>query len=287
MKVDQSIFSSSPNGILIVAENGTISQVNPAAEKIFQSTNHEIEGYEFSEFLLDHGVTEKNILKSCTAASPYTAALKAVTKNDDTLFLDVRVSLDPSAGPADRYLVFVNDITAQKEREEELQRAHAGEATLKKIQRTCHEVENLGDTLKHALKLTVALPDIKAVQRAVILATENDTQQLELIAHLGLGPKDLQTLFKKDENGTYSLDNSNKQIEILSKSLAGKNYSYHAIIEGDTQTVVLVISLQEKISNAVTYENLNSVADVLADTIEREKLKKSQSTLIADLDDSS
>ena len=48
----------------------------------------------------------------------------------------------------------------------------------------------------------------------------------------------------------------------------------------------MVIALEQKLKNASAWENFNTVADVIADTIEREKLKKDQAELIANLNES-
>ena len=125
-----------------------------------------------------------------------------------------------------------------------------------------------------------------ALPRAVILATKNDLSQLELKAHIGLDPDELSTFFQTKTKNSFSLDNATEKIEELCRNISQGKSSYHAVIEGDTQTVVIVIALEEKLENAFAWENLNSVSDVIFDTIERERLKKDQTELIASLNQS-
>ncbi len=271
--------------MVVAGENGTITRLNPVAERIFACTNKDVEGEKFQKFLQDIDIDENELLDKCTATTPYTACKKA-TIQGVTCFLDMWFTLDPTASEENRYLVFVNDVTSQKKRESDLKQAYAIENTLKKVLHICRTVEKLEDTLKHVLQLTVALPDIKSLSRAVIMTTENNLSRLELKAHIGLDSREISSFFQEGTDGFFSLDNTSEQTKSLCKFVAKDKSSYHAIIEGKTQTVVMVIALEEKIRNAFAYEHLNSIADVIADTIEREKLKKDQAELIVNLNES-
>ncbi|MEN8142668.1 MAG: PAS domain S-box protein [Thermodesulfobacteriota bacterium] len=286
METNQAAFKTSPNGMVIVAENGTISHLNPVAEEIFACTGKEVRGKKFSEFLEDVDIVDQEILDKCNATTPYSTSKKATAKDGKIRYLDLWITLHPTTSEESRYLIFINDITAQKQREAKLKQAYATETTLKKVLHICRTVEKLEDTLKHALHLTVALPGTKAIPRALIMATENDLSQLELIAHIGLDSEELPSFFQKKSNNLFSLNNSKEEIEELCRNISQGKSSYHAIIEGSAQTVIMIIALEEKLENAFAWENLNSVADVISDTLEREKLKKDQADLIASLNKS-
>ncbi|MEN8136641.1 MAG: PAS domain S-box protein [Thermodesulfobacteriota bacterium] len=283
METNQAAFNSSPNGMVAIGENGTVSHLNPTAEKIFACTNKEVHGKEFSEFLQAIDIVDHELLEKCNATTPYSTCKKATSKDGTTCYLDLWLTFQPTAVEENRYLLFVNDITSQKKKEEKLKQAYATETTLKRILHICRTVEKLDDTLTYALQLTVALPGTMAIPRGVIMATENDLSRLELKAHIGLDHDELSTFFQKKTADSFSLDNTGKKIENLCRFISQGKNAYHAIIEGNTQTVVMVVALEEKLKNAFAGENLNSVADVIADTIEREKLKKEQAELIASL----
>ncbi|MBU1714706.1 MAG: PAS domain-containing protein [Proteobacteria bacterium] len=284
--MNQAVFSTSPNGMVIVGENGLITHLNSVAEKIFACTNEDVKGKELPEFFQTIGIDGNQLLDKCTATTPFTDCKKATIGGAKTCFLDIYFTLDPAASKENRYLLFVNDVTSREKRESDLKRAYAIETTLKKILEICRTGEKLEDTLKHALQITLALPDIKALSRAVIMTTENNLSRLELKAHIGLDPEEISSFFQEEKDGFFSLENTPEQTELLCNFIAGNKSQYNAIIEGNNQTVVMVIALEEKISNTFANENLNSVADIVADTIERDKLKKDQSELISNLNES-
>ncbi len=283
METTKDVFNTSPNGIVIVGGNGTISHLNPVAERIFAWTNKEVHGKDFADFLEDIDIAEHSLLGKCNSTTPYSTYKKATTKDGKTCYLDLWLTFHPTASEESRYLVFVNDITAQKTREAKLKQAYATETTLKRILHICRTVEKLEDTLTNALQLTVALPGTMAISRGVIMATEKDLSRLKLKAHIGLDHDEISTFFQKEPANSFSLDNTSEKTEDLCRLISQGKNAYHAIIEGNAQTVVMVIALEVKLKNAFAWENLNSVADLIADTIEREKLKKDQAELIASL----
>ncbi len=286
METNQAAFKTSPNGMVIVGENGTISHLNPVAEEIFACTSKEVRGKKFSEFLAEIDIFDNELLDKCNATTPFSTSKKSRAKDGKFRYLDLWITFHPEASGDSRYLVFVNDITTQKQREVKLKQAYATETTLKKVLHICRTVEKLEETLKHALQLTVALPGSKAIPRALVMATDNDLSQLDLKAHIGLDPDEISTFFQIKNGNLFYLENSKEKIEELCQNVSQEKSSYHAIIEGNTQTVVIVIALEEKLENAFAWENLNSVADVISDTLEREKLKKDQTDLIASLNKS-
>lgn len=283
MGTNQAAFKTSPNGMIIVGENGRISLLNPVAEKIFACPGKEIRGKTFAAFMEELGITDHDLLDKCDATTPFSASKKATTKDGRIRYLDLWITFHPTTSEESRYLVFVNDITTQKRREAKLKKAYATETTLKNVLHVCRTGEKLENTLKEALQLTVSLPGIKALPRALIMATESEPSQLELKAHLGLEAKELSAFFQKKTPAMFVLDNTKGEIEELCQKVAGENNTYHAIIEGTTQTVVIIVVLEEKLENAFAWENLNSVADVISDTLEREKLKNDQADLITSL----
>ena len=286
METNQAAFKTSPNGMIIVGEDTTVSHLNPVAEEIFACTSKEVRGKKFYEFLKEMDINDSELLDKCDANTPYGTNKRTKTKNGKTRYLDLWITFQPETSEESRYLVFVNDITTQKHREAKLKQAYATETTLKKVLHICRTVEKLEDTLKHALQLTVALPGIKAIPRALIMSTKNDLSQLELEAYIGLNHKELSTFFQKEEGGSLFLNNTNEKIQELCQNISQDKSSYHAILEGTDQTVVMIIALEEKLENAFAWENLNSVADVISDTLEREKLKRDQADLIANLNKS-
>ncbi|MBU0479900.1 MAG: PAS domain S-box protein [Proteobacteria bacterium] len=286
METNQAAFKTSPNGMIIVGGNGTITRLNPVAEKIFALTSADVEGQEFPKFLAALEIKDHDLLEKCTPTNSFNTSGRARAKDGRICYLDLWLTCDPAASEENRYLVFVNDITPQKKREAQIKQAYATETTLKKVLHICRSVEILENTLKHVLQLTIALPDIKALPRAVIMNTENNLSRLELKAFIGLDPGEIRTFFQKDADDVFSLANTSEKIEALCSFIAQGNESYHAVLESNSQTVVIALALKEKLRNSFAYENLNSIADVIADTIEREKLKIDQAELIANLNES-
>ena len=206
--------------MVIVGENGTISHLNPVAEEIFSCTTKNVRGKMFSEFLAGLGLADPEILEKCDAATPYSACQKSTDESGKTRYLDLWVSFHPDTSADSRYLVFVNDVTSQKKREAKLKQAYATETTLKKVLHICRTAENLEKTLTLALHLTIARPGIKAIPRALILATENNLSQLDLKAQIGLEAEELTAFFKKQRGDLFFLDNAREKIEELCQKVS-------------------------------------------------------------------
>ena len=89
METNQAAFKTSPNGMIIVGENGSISHFNPVAEEIFACTSKEVRGKKFYDFLTEIDIIDSELLEKCNATTPYSTSKKTTTKDGKTRYLDL------------------------------------------------------------------------------------------------------------------------------------------------------------------------------------------------------
>ncbi|HEY6900033.1 MAG TPA: PAS domain S-box protein [Puia sp.] len=175
----QNIFDAAPDAIIVIDEQGVITNWNPRAEMLFGWKAEEVEGKSLGNVIIppryrdahQRGL-ERYLRTGENNVLGQTIEIQALDKNGDEL--DVALSISPAVRNGQRYFIgFIRDISAQRRAQEEIKKLNA---TLE--QRVSERTDELKKSIKELSESRSLLQAIVDNSPAVIYVKDLDGRYL-------------------------------------------------------------------------------------------------------------